>query len=124
MMFKKHNINLNSSNNTLKRVLAPHQHNLSRIVMCLYGFITNIVTISFASLSRDRSLRNGIFDFCDKYDREALGVISNSVKNREVDEKSTGVISVKADEKSNGEINREGDEKSNGEMNNPANMSA
>lgn len=63
---KKFNINLNSGNNTLKRVLTPNQFLLSKVVMLLYGFETNIVSNSFAVLARNKALSRGIFDYTNK----------------------------------------------------------
>jgi len=63
---KKHNINLNSGNNTLKRVLSPNQFLLSKVIMLIYGFNTTLVERSFRYLARNKAFSGSLFDYTDK----------------------------------------------------------
>lgn len=63
---KKHNINLNSGNNALKRVLSPNQFLLSKVIMLIYGFNTTLVERSFRYLARNKAFSGSLFDYTDK----------------------------------------------------------
>jgi hypothetical protein len=70
--FKKFNMDINSGNNTLKRLLSPNQFLLSKIIMAFYDCNTSIVSESFNDLSHNKSLSRSLFDFTSPEYQEVL----------------------------------------------------
>ena len=84
---------------SLKRVLSPHEFALSKVIMILFGFNTNIVSKSFAELARNRIVSRSMFSYTDEIGKE---LYNNFPVGRR--------IVKKGDEKSSTEATR--DEKS------------
>lgn len=78
-LFKLYNINISTGNNTLKGIISPKDFLLSKVIMILYGFNTDIVNKSFNEFTYNKALSRALFNFTSAKDLKFLRILKKEL---------------------------------------------